>query len=47
MLNGIIFPNIYLKDENNEIIGQLIGFKNPDLDKLKELGLEVEIKQAI
>ena len=29
------FPNLYFKDENNEIIGQFLGFKRQDIEKLK------------
>lgn len=32
----IHFPYLYLKDENNESIGKFLGFKKPDLEKLKE-----------
>jgi hypothetical protein len=33
----IHFPYLYLKDENNENIGKFLGFKKPDLEKLREL----------
>jgi hypothetical protein len=32
----VIFPNVYLKDENNEIYGQILGLKKQDIEKLKE-----------
>ncbi|HEY6142539.1 MAG TPA: hypothetical protein VIV55_03800 [Flavobacterium sp.] len=32
----IYFPYIYLKDENKEIFAKFLGFKKPDLEKLRE-----------
>jgi threonyl-tRNA synthetase len=33
---NIHFPYVYLKDENNETFAKFLGFKKPDLEKLKE-----------
>lgn len=32
----IYFPYAYLKDENNETFAKFLGFRKPDLNKLKE-----------
>lgn len=32
----IHFPYLYLKDKDNETFAKLIGFRKPDLEKLKE-----------
>ena len=33
---AIYFPFIYIKDENGETFAKFLGFKKPDLEKLKE-----------
>ncbi|MGA9638545.1 hypothetical protein [Flavobacterium sp.] len=33
---SIHFPYLYLKDENNETFAKFLGFRKPDLEKLKD-----------